>query len=64
MLNPHPGDRHLAGGAPAVRQGVFEDAGYHDVVLVQGGGGLGYRAMSPYDRIAVTAARPKIPPCC
>jgi protein-L-isoaspartate(D-aspartate) O-methyltransferase len=40
----------------------LEDAGYHDVVLVQGDGGLGYRAMSPYDRIAVTAACPKIPP--
>jgi protein-L-isoaspartate O-methyltransferase len=64
MLDPHPSDRHLAGGAPAVRQGVFEDTGYHDVVLVQGDGGLGYRAMSPYDRIAVTAACPKIPLRC
>jgi len=37
-------------------------AGYHDVVLVQGDGGLGYPELSPYDRIAVTAACSTIPP--
>ncbi|MBI2159457.1 MAG: protein-L-isoaspartate O-methyltransferase [Candidatus Rokubacteria bacterium] len=40
----------------------LEGAGYHDIVLVQGDGGLGYPEMSPYDRIAVTAACPRIPP--
>jgi protein-L-isoaspartate(D-aspartate) O-methyltransferase len=40
----------------------LEDAGYRDIVLVQGDGGLGYPALSPYDRIAVTAACPTIPP--
>jgi protein-L-isoaspartate(D-aspartate) O-methyltransferase len=34
----------------------LERAGYHDVVLVQGDGGLGYPELSPYDRIAITAA--------
>ena len=40
----------------------LEDAGYRDIVLVQGDGGLGYPPLSPYDRIAVTAACPEIPP--
>jgi protein-L-isoaspartate(D-aspartate) O-methyltransferase len=40
----------------------LERAGYHDIVLVQADGGLGYPEMSPYDRIAVTAACPRIPP--
>ncbi len=40
----------------------LEDAGYRDIVLVEGDGGLGYPALSPYDRIAITAACPKIPP--
>ena len=40
----------------------LERAGYHDVVLVQGDGGLGYPELSPYDRIAVTAACSTIPP--
>lgn len=40
----------------------LERAGYGDqVILVQGDGSLGYRDRSPYDRILVTAAAPKIP---
>jgi protein-L-isoaspartate(D-aspartate) O-methyltransferase len=37
-------------------------AGYTDIVLVRGDGGLGYPPLSPYDRISVTAACPDIPP--
>jgi protein-L-isoaspartate(D-aspartate) O-methyltransferase len=40
----------------------LEKAGYHDIVLVQGDGGLGYPESSPYDRMAVTAACVEIPP--
>ncbi len=40
----------------------LEKAGYHDVVLVQGDGGLGYPKHCPYDSIAVTAACVEIPP--
>jgi len=40
----------------------LEEAGYRDVVLVQGDGGLGYPEASPYDSIAVTAACVEIPP--
>lgn len=36
-------------------------AGYHDVVVVRGDGGLGCPDHGPYDRIAVTAACPRIP---
>lgn len=36
--------------------------GYTDIILVQGDGGLGYSALAPYDRIAITAACPGIPP--
>ena len=39
----------------------LENAGYNDVVLVKGDGGLGYPEMSPYDSIAVTAACIDIP---
>ena len=40
----------------------LERAGYSDrVILVQGDGSLGYRDRSPYDRILVTAAAPKVP---
>jgi protein-L-isoaspartate(D-aspartate) O-methyltransferase len=39
----------------------LEEAGYTDVVLVQGDGGFGYPALQPYDRIAVTAACSEIP---
>ena len=40
----------------------LEVAGYHDIVLVRGDGGLGYAEFSPYDRICITAACTKIPP--
>ncbi len=40
----------------------LERAGYHDIVLVQGDGGLGYIEMAPYDRICLTAACSEIPP--
>jgi protein-L-isoaspartate(D-aspartate) O-methyltransferase len=40
----------------------LEHAGYTDIVLVEGDGGLGYPARAPYDRISVTAACPEIPP--
>lgn len=39
----------------------LERAGYRDVVLVQGDGGLGHPEMSPYDSIAMTAACADIP---
>jgi protein-L-isoaspartate(D-aspartate) O-methyltransferase len=37
-------------------------AGYTDVVLVHGDGGLGYPAHAPYHGICVTAACPDVPP--
>jgi protein-L-isoaspartate(D-aspartate) O-methyltransferase len=40
----------------------LDRAGYTDVVLVHGDGGLGYAKHAPYDRICVTAACPDIPP--
>ncbi len=40
----------------------LENAGYSDIVLVKGDGGLGYPEMSPYDRICITAACIEIPP--
>jgi protein-L-isoaspartate(D-aspartate) O-methyltransferase len=40
----------------------LERAGYHDIVLVQGDGGLGYPERAPYDRICLTAACSEIPP--
>lgn len=39
----------------------LENAGYDDIVLVKGDGGLGYPEMSPYDRICSTAACIEIP---
>ncbi len=39
----------------------LENAGYDDIVLIRGDGGLGHPEMSPYDRIAVTAACVEIP---
>ena len=39
----------------------LENAGYNDVTLVKGDGGLGYPEMGPYDSIAVTAACIDIP---
>lgn len=40
----------------------LERAGYRDIMLVLGDGGLGYPEAAPYDRICVTAACPDIPP--
>lgn len=40
----------------------LEKAGYGDIILVRGDGGLGYPRHSPYDRICITAACSKIPP--
>ena len=40
----------------------LDRAGFTDVVLVHGDGGLGYAEHAPYDRICVTAACPNIPP--
>src|SRR6266511_772707 len=40
----------------------LERAGYTDVVLIHGDGGLGYPEHAPYDRICVTAACPDVPP--
>jgi protein-L-isoaspartate(D-aspartate) O-methyltransferase len=37
-------------------------AGYTDVVLIHGDGGLGHPENAPYDRICVTAACPEVPP--
>jgi protein-L-isoaspartate(D-aspartate) O-methyltransferase len=40
----------------------LERAGYTDVVLVHGDGGLGYPEHAPYDAICITAACPDVPP--
>jgi protein-L-isoaspartate(D-aspartate) O-methyltransferase len=40
----------------------LERAGYTDVVLIHGDGGLGYSEHAPYDRICVTAACAVVPP--
>ena len=40
----------------------LDRAGYSDVVLAHGDGGLGYPERAPYDRICVTAACPYVPP--
>ena len=40
----------------------LEAAGYTDIVLVQGDGGLGCPALSPYDKVAITAACVDVPP--
>jgi protein-L-isoaspartate(D-aspartate) O-methyltransferase len=40
----------------------LERAGYDDIVLVQGDGGLGHPPLSPYRCIAITAACREIPP--
>jgi len=42
-------------------KGNLHKAGYDDIVLVNSDGGLGHPALSPYDRIAITAACRKIP---
>lgn len=40
----------------------LESAGYSDIILARGDGGLGYPEKSPYDRICITAACNTIPP--
>jgi protein-L-isoaspartate(D-aspartate) O-methyltransferase len=40
----------------------LERAGYGDIALVNEDGGLGYPELSPYDKIAITAACLEIPP--
>jgi protein-L-isoaspartate(D-aspartate) O-methyltransferase len=40
----------------------LERAGYADITLVLGDGGLGYPELAPYDRICITAACGRIPP--
>jgi protein-L-isoaspartate(D-aspartate) O-methyltransferase len=40
----------------------LERAGYTDVVLIHGDGGLGDAEHAPYERICVTAACPDVPP--
>jgi protein-L-isoaspartate(D-aspartate) O-methyltransferase len=40
----------------------LEVAGYRDIILVRGDGGLGYPDQAPYDRICITAACFEIPP--
>ncbi len=39
----------------------LERAGYHDVHVVLGDGGLGYPECAPYDRICITAACAEVP---
>ncbi len=40
----------------------LERAGYKDITVLLGDGGLGYPALAPYDRICITAACPAPPP--
>ncbi len=40
----------------------LERAGYKDIILVRGDGGLGYPELAPYDSICITAACMAIPP--
>lgn len=40
----------------------LERAGYRDIILVQGDGGLGHPERAPYDRICLTASCAHIPP--
>jgi protein-L-isoaspartate(D-aspartate) O-methyltransferase len=40
----------------------LDRAGYNDVVLAHGDGGLGCLEHAPYDRVCVTAACPDVPP--
>jgi protein-L-isoaspartate(D-aspartate) O-methyltransferase len=46
----------------AFAESNLKKAGYEDIVLIKGDGGLGYREQGPYDRISVTAACSEIPP--
>ncbi|UCF56842.1 MAG: protein-L-isoaspartate O-methyltransferase [Deltaproteobacteria bacterium] len=40
----------------------LENAGYNDIVLIKGDGGIGHPERSPYDKICITAACEEIPP--
>ena len=40
----------------------LEKAGYTDIILVRGDGGLGYPKFAPYGRVCITAACPEVPP--
>ena len=40
----------------------LEHAGYDEIILINGDGGLGYPDFAPYDRICITAACKEIPP--
>jgi len=46
----------------AFAKGNLTRAGYRDIVLVQGDGGLGAPERAPFDRICMTAACPDVPP--
>jgi protein-L-isoaspartate(D-aspartate) O-methyltransferase len=46
----------------AFAENNLKQAGYTDVILVNDDGGLGFSEQQPYDRIAITAACPEIPP--
>jgi protein-L-isoaspartate(D-aspartate) O-methyltransferase len=39
----------------------LDRAGYADIILIHGDGGLGYAKHAPYDRICITAACPEVP---
>lgn len=43
-------------------RGNLERAGYRDIVIVEGDGGLGSPNRAPFDSICVTAACPEVPP--
>ena len=40
----------------------LKEAGYDNIVVVQGDGTLGYQDMAPYDAVSITASTPDIPP--
>jgi protein-L-isoaspartate(D-aspartate) O-methyltransferase len=42
--------------------GNLRNAGYTNIILIRGDGGLGHPRFAPYDRICLTAACPEIPP--
>lgn len=46
----------------AFARGNLEQAGYRDIILVHGDGGLGVPERAPFDRICVTAACLDVPP--
>jgi len=53
-------ERHLQ--LVTIAQGNLKQAGYEDVIVVNGDGKQGYILQAPYDRIVVTAAAHKVPP--